>query len=381
MRNIFKTSYVQDIRLFEHGGHVFWYGLLLIAVFALPLVLSPFYVGEAGWVLIWAVAGIGLMLLTGFTGLASLGHAAFLGVGAYAHNYLISKLGVPFPIAMVLAGGISAAFGVAFALPALRMTGIYLAIATLAFLQIIEQVFTHWVAVTGGSRGTIVPAPSLLGWELSTETHRYYLYLVVLILVTLGARNVLRSATGRAMMAIRDSEISARSMGIHIARTKVTAFALSTFITGIAGALYAHKIQALAPDAFNVVISIQLLLMIVVGGLGSLHGCFYGAIIVALLPTAVSLLKDAFARWGAALADIFGGTWLEGIGPSLVKFSQFPGLQEGAFGLILVLFILLEPRGIYGRWRKIRLFFEVFPLYRRATFKRQRGYLKTERMR
>jgi branched-chain amino acid transport system permease protein len=396
MRNIFKTSYVQDIRLFEHGGHYFWYGLLIAFVLAAPFLLGPpiklgfatlptvnwpFLIGEFSWVFIWAIAGIGLMLLTGFTGLASLGHAAFLGIGAYTYNYFISKAGIPpdyaFPFAIVLAGLVSAAFGIAFALPALRMTGIYLAIATLAFAEIMNQVFSDWGSVTGGFRGVRVPPPNLFGWKLTTDTGFYYLCLAVLVLITLGARNVLRSATGRAMMAIRDSEISAQSMGIHIARTKVTAFALSTGITGVAGALYAHKIQAVSPEAFTIIISIQLLLMIVVGGLGSLHGCFYGAIIVAFLPTGISLAKDALARWGEA----FRASGLEPLGNGLVKISQFPGLQEGVFGLILVLFILLEPYGIYGRWRKVRLFFEIFPLYRRATFRRQRGYLKTERMR
>lgn len=359
MRNIFKTSYVQDIRLFEHGGHVFWYGLLLIAVFAAPLVLPEFFVGELSLVFIYAVAGIGLMILTGFTGLASLGHAAFLGIGAYAHTYFTAKVGIPFSVAIVMAGFVSAAFGIAFALPALRMTGIYLAIATLAFAVIMEQVFSHWTSVTGGFRGHPVAKPNLFGWQTSTETDFYYICLVVLILITLGARNILRSATGRAMMAIRDSEISAQSMGIHIARTKVTSFGISTFITGVGGALLAHKLQFISPEAFDLILSIQLLLMIVVGGLGSLHGCFYGAIIVAFLPQFLALVKDILP-------------------PSI---GQIPGLQGGMFGLILVLFILLEPYGIYGRWRKIRLFFEIFPLYRRATFKRQRGYLKTERMR
>ena len=359
MRNIFKTSYVQDIRLFAHGGYVFWYTLLLIAAFAAPLVISQFFVGEMSLVFIYAVAGIGLMLLTGFTGLASLGHAAFVGIGAYAHNYFITKLGILFPFAMLLAGFVSAGFGIAFALPALRMTGIYLAIATLAFSEIMTQVFNHWTSVTGGSRGLAVARPNLFGWQTTTETQFYYICLVVLVLITLGARNILRSATGRAMMAIRDSEISAQSMGIHIARTKVTSFGLSTFITGIAGALLAHKLQFISPDPFDLIFSISLLLMIVVGGLGSLHGALYGAIIVAFLPQFLALVKDKL--------------------PSSI--GNIPGLTGGVFGLILVLFILLEPYGIYGRWRKVRLFFEIFPLYRRATFKRQRGYLKTERMR
>ena len=359
MRNLFKTSYVQDIRLFEHGGHVFWYTLLLVAVFAAPPLLPEFFVGEISMVFIYAIAGIGLMVLTGYTGLASLGHAAFLGIGAYAHNFFVTKAGIPFPAALVMAGFVSAAFGIAFALPALRMIGIYLAIATLAFAVIMEQVFSHWAGVTGGFRGLAVAKPNLFGWQMTTERQFYYLCLVVLILVTLGTRNILRSATGRAMMAIRDSEISAQSMGIHIARTKVTAFGLSTGITGVAGALLAHKLQFISPEAFDLILSIQLLLMIVVGGLGSLHGCFYGAIVVAFLPQFLALIKDVLP-------------------PSI---GQIPGLQGGVFGLILVLFILLEPYGIYGRWRKVRLFFEVFPLYRRATFKRQRGYLRTERMR
>lgn len=359
MRNIFKTSYAQDIRLFEHAGHVFWYGALLILIVAAPQLLPQFYIGEISLVFIYAVAGIGLMLLTGYTGLASLGHAAFLGIGAYAHNYFFAKLGIPFPLALLMAGFVAAGFGIAFALPALRMTGIYLAIATLAFAVIMEQVFSHWTSVTGGFRGLAVARPNLFGWALTTERQFYYLCLAVLVLVTLGARNILRSATGRAMMAIRDSEVSARSMGIHIAQTKVTAFGLSTFVTGVAGGLLAHKLQFISPEAFDIILSIQLLLMIVVGGLGSLHGCFFGAIIVAFLPQFLALVKDVLP-------------------PSI---GQIPGLQGGVFGLILVLFVLLEPYGIYGRWRKIRLFFEVFPLYRRATFKRQRSYLRTERMR
>ena len=358
MRILFKTSYLDDIRLLKHSGYSFWYGVLVVALVVAPALLAEFYVGELSPIFVLAIAGVGLMLLIGYTGLASLGHGAFMAIGAYTDTYLITK-GVPFPIAFVTAGLLAMVAGIAVALPANRMTGIYLAIATLAFAVIMEQVFTHWTTVTGGARGFAVAKPELFGWELKTEAHFYYLCLVILILITLGTRNILRSATGRAMMAIRDSEISAQSMGIHIARTKVTSFGISTFITGIAGALLAHKIQFVSPEAFDLILSISLLLMIVVGGLGSLHGCFYGAIVVAFLPQFLSLVKDKLPG----------------------HIGNIPGLTGGVFGLILVLFILLEPYGIYGRWRKVRLFFEVFPLYRRATFKRQRGYLKTERMR
>jgi branched-chain amino acid transport system permease protein len=358
MRNVFKTSYVQDIRLFEHGGQALWFGVLGAAVLAAPWILPQYYTGEMALMFVFAIAGIGLMLLTGYTGLASLGHAAFLGIGAYAHTYFVQKLGLPFPVAIVLAGLVSAAFGIAFALPALRMTGIYLAIATFAFAVIMEQVFNHWRDVTGGFRGLRVAKPNLFGWELASDRQIYYLCLAVLVLVVLGAANVLRSATGRAMIAIRDSEVSAQSMGINIAFTKVKAFGLSTFVTGVAGALYAHKIGYISPESFDILVSITFLLMIVVGGLGSLHGCIFGAIVVVGLQAAISLGKELLPP----------------------KIGQFPALKDLLFGGILVLFIIFEPLGIYGRWRKLRLYFGIFPLYRRATFKRQRGYLKTERM-
>jgi branched-chain amino acid transport system permease protein len=180
----------------------------------------------------------------------------------------------------------------------------------------------------------------------------------VLILVLLGCANLLRAPTGRALMAIRDSEISAQSMGIPVARYKAIAFGLSAGITGLAGGLFAHKFSYLAPDAFNIILSVQLLLMVVVGGLGSLHGAIYGAMFIGFLPQALALLRDYLP---AGVANT-------------------PGLEAGIFGLILMLFIIFEPQGLYGRWRKVKLYFELFPLYRKATFKRQKVFLKTERL-
>ena len=248
--------------------------------------------------------------------------------------------------------------GVVVGIPALRMTGIYLAVATLAFLVIIEQVLSHWTSVTGGFRGMAVP-PARFGIDLSAPTAFYYLCLAVLGLSMAAALNWLRSPTGRAMTAVRDSETSAESMGIHIAYTKTLAFGLSAAFTGLAGGLFAHKIGYLAPDAFTLAMSIQLLLMVVVGGLGSMHGVIFGAVFIGLLPQAIAVLRDA--------------------APPAV--SQIPGLEAGIFGLILVLFLIYEPEGLYGRWRKIRLYFEEFPLYRKATYKRQKSYLRTERLR
>jgi branched-chain amino acid transport system permease protein len=178
-------------------------------------------------------------------------------------------------------------------------------------------------------------------------------------LVVLAAINLTRSPTGRAMVAIRDSEISAQSLGVNLVRYKTVAFALSAGITGLAGALLGHKMRYISPDAFNILLSIQLLLMVVVGGLGSIHGAILGAIFVGGLPQAIALMRDYL--------------------PTAI--ARTPGLEPGLFGIVMVSVVLFEPLGIYGRWLKIKAYFDYFPLYRRATFKRQRSYLKTERVR
>jgi branched-chain amino acid transport system permease protein len=358
VRFLFKTDYRQDIRLFKHDGQRFWYGLLMAAVLSAPLFLGEFYLGELALVFIYAIAGIGLMLLVGYTGLVSLGHAAFLAIGAYAHTWFLMH-GWPFPLALLKATLITALVGALVGLPAMRMTGIYLAIATLAFAVIVEQVLVHWEAVTGGYRGLVVPSPQLFGFDLGQGTPFYYLCLLVLLLSLLLALNLLRSPSGRAMTAVRDSEISAQSMGIHLARTKSIAFAISAGFTGLAGGLLAHKLAYLSPDAFTILFSIQLLLMVVVGGLGSMHGVIFGAIFLGMLPQGIALVRDYL--------------------PAAI--GETPGLEPGIFGLIMVLVLIYEPLGIYGRWLKIRQYFELFPLYRKATFKRQKNYLRTERMR
>ncbi len=358
MRFIFKTRYAQDINLIKHRGQLFWYGLLLLALLLAPTVLDRFYLGELAFVFIYAIAGLGLMILTGYTGQVSLGHAAFLAIGGYTHAYLLAH-GWPFLLALPAAAALTAFVGAMVGVPALRMVGIYLAIATLAFAVIVEQVATRWESVTGGGRGMLVEPAQIFGLSLQSPAGFYFLCLTTLVLCLLGAMNLLRSPLGRAMIAVRDSEIAARSVGINLARTKTIAFALSAGLTGIAGALLAHHTGYLSPEAFTLTISIQLLLLVVVGGMGSLHGVIFGAIFIGLLPQAIAMLRDTL--------------------PDAV--ASMPGLEPGIFGLILILFLLFEPRGLYGQWCKIRQFFDEFPLYRKAANKRQKTYLRTERMR
>jgi len=321
------------------------------------------------------------MVLAGYTGLVSLGHAAFLGIGAYAHVYFAQNLGLPWVVAVALAAVLTAAAGVLVGLPALRMTGVYLTIATLAFALIIQEVFVQWEPVTGGLRGKPVDKPVIFGLPFSSDVTFYFLCVVVLMGGLWLTGNVLRSPTGRAWVAIRDSEIAAQSMGVNLAVYKTMAFAYSAGLMGIAGALFAHKVGFLAPDIFSVLLSIQLLLMVVVGGLGSLHGALFGAVFVALLPVAISQARDSLPAWVGSATGIFGKSASTAAYLGVDRFVKQPGLEPGIFGLILVLFILFEPLGIYGRWLKLRIFFSTFPLYKRATFKRQKTYMRSERLR
>jgi branched-chain amino acid transport system permease protein len=357
MRFIFKTQYNQDITLAKHGGHVFWYSLLTLFLVAAPWVVAEYWLAQLTFVLIYAVVGLGLMLLAGFTGLFSMGHAAFLGVGAYTEAVMVNA-GVPFPLALLCAGLFSAMAGVIVGLPALRVKGIYLGMATLSFGFIVEEGIARWEHMTGGNAGLSVNPPAMLGWTLDSTESFYYLCLVVVVGATLAILNLLRSSTGRAFVAIRDSEISAQSMGIHLARYKTLSFALSAALAGIGGALYAHKIQFLSPDQFNIIQSIDLLLMVVIGGLGSVHGAFLGAIFLIVMPQLIAMAKDFLP---AAIAGA-------------------AGLQGTVYGIVLIAFVLFEPLGLYGRWLKVRTWFQLFPFYRRGMFKRQKSFQKSDRL-
>ncbi len=256
------------------------------------------------------------------------------------------------------AGILSAAVGVVVGLPALRVKGIYLGIATLSFGFIVEEVLARWESVTGGNAGIHVKHPDLFGYKVDSATGFYFLCLAVAVFATLAILNLLRSPTGRAFVAIRDSEISAQSMGIHLARYKTLSFALSACLAGMGGALYAHKLSFLSPDQFNVVQSVDLLLMVVVGGLGSVHGAFLGAIFLITMPQFIAVVKDYL--------------------PPAV--GQAAGLQGLVYGVVLIAVVMFEPLGMYGRWVKVRTWLQLFPFYRKGLFKRQKAFQKSERI-
>ena len=380
MRFIFKTSYEQDLTLFGDRVQRNWYVALLVGLLGLPWLL-PAYLTDLSLVLIYGLCGLSLMVLAGYTGLVSLGHAAFLGIGAYAHVYFVQDVGLPWIVAVALATALTAAAGVLVGSPALRMTGVYLTIATLAFALVIQEVFTRWDRVTHGLKGRPVDKPVIFGVSFATDAAFYFLCLGFLIGGLWLTRNLLRAPTGRAWVAIRDSEIAAQSMGVNLAVYKTMAFSYSAGLMGLAGALFAHKIGFLAPDIFGVLFSIQFLLMVVVGGLGSLHGAVFGAVFVALLPVVISQARDSVPAWIGSVVSVLGSGAGTAAFRTTDRLVKQPGLEPGIFGLILVLFILFEPLGIYGRWVKLKVYFSTFPLYKRATFKRQRAYMRSERLR
>lgn len=357
MRFIFKTDYAQDIRLFQHSGQVFWYGLLGIVLLAAPWWASEYLMSQLHFICIYSIVGFGLMLLVGYTGQISLGHAAFLAVGAYTEA-LMQAAGVPFVISIGCAALFAAALGVIVGLPALRLKGIYLAIATLAFNVIVEEIIARWEGLTGGNGGKHVKPVELFGWRLESSAEFYYLCLGLAVLCCLALVNLLRSPTGRAFVAIRDSEISAACLGVNLAKYKTLSFALSAALTGIGGALYAHKLAFISPEQFTLLVSIELVTLVIIGGVGFLHGAVLGAAFIIVLPQMISVAKDYLP---AALATT--------------------GLQAVVFGIILVALIIFEPMGLYGRWLKVRTWFELFPFYRRGMFRRQKSYMKSERLR
>lgn len=358
MRFPYDTSYRDGHALLRYPAGRIAYGVLAIALLAAPLLLPKFYVGEMAYLFIMCVASLGLMVLIGYTGQVSLGHSAFIAIGAYAHAWMLGH-GVPFLASIVLAACITGAIGLVIGLPAIRVSGLYLAMVTLAFAILTEHVIGHWNGVTGGFNGLNVDTPVLFGLDLSRLYPFYYLCLTVLVLVLLGLVNLTRARTGRAFMGVRDSEAAAYSLGIWVAGYKVLAFVVSAMVTGLAGALLAHQVRFLTPDGFGLIVSLELVLMVTIGGLGSLRGALLGAFLISMLPNFISRIKPLLPEQIA---------------------RQF-GLEIFVFGLVLALFVLFEPKGLNGRWIKLKTFFETFPLYRKDMFKRGKTYMKSERYR
>jgi branched-chain amino acid transport system permease protein len=383
MRFIFKTDYDQDIRILKHSGYLWSYGVLMAILIAMPWLVGGYLQSQMVFVFIYAMVGVGLMVLTGFTGQVSLGHAAFLAIGAYTAAYL-QKLGVPFVVYFVAAGVLTGIVGAIVAFPALRLTGIYLVIATIAFGFIVEEVLARWESVTHGNEGLRVRVVDLFGWTLPRDGPAfYYLCLLVLVLMVLATLNIMRSPTGRAFMAIRDSETAAKSMGVNLALYKVKAFTISAVMTGLAGCLFAHKMSFISPEMFTLLLSLEFIMVIIIGGIFGIHGAILGAVFIVMIDPFLTLLKDDVPGFIASIGAALGmaKASADKLQATLASIGSAAGLKGAIYGLIIVFFIIFEPYGLYGRWLKVKLYFQLFPLYKKATFKRQKTYVKSERNR
>lgn len=307
--------------------------LLIAGLAALPIVLPMIGRGYLLFIAVLAAANvivaIGLNLLVGYTGLISLGHAGFVAIGAYASGLLVSRLGIPWYAAWIAAAAISAGFGFLLGLPALRLTGPYLAIATLGFGIAIYQVLTNWTTVSGGRMGLPVPQLSLGIPGLTSIQQLYYVAIGAAVGLAWIAYNLARSHIGRAFVAIRDSDIAAEVTGVNLTWFKTLSFAVSAAYAGIAGAIFAQALRHLEPQAFTFLDSITYFAMIVVGGLGTVSGAIIGGILLTLLPHYLSDLK----QW---LPIVYGG--------------------------VIMLMMAIEPLGLYGRWLRVRRYLKVWPL-------------------
>lgn len=319
------------------GTNWLWIGLLIVVLFALPLIAPRYWIYFAGLLGINIIATHGLNIMMGFTGLLSLGHAAFVGVGAYTVALAQIHLGLPFWITIPLAGVTAAVVGIFFGLPSLRIRGLYLVIATLAAQFILHFIFVHWQSVTNGDAGLTVLPAMVFGFPLNNETRIYYLILVLVIVLTIFTVNVIRSRVGRAFIAIRERDLTAQVLGVEIVHYKLAAFALGSFYAGIAGALLAYFNQFVSPDQFGLLLSVFFLSAVIVGGMGSVTGAVLGAIFMTFVP---ELLRET--------VQFFSATF------SLNMATIVVPLRETVFGLLMVTFLILEPRGLAQLWKRVR---------------------------
>lgn len=342
---VFKTTYEDDDAIWQTKVSKFWIAVLIVSLIIFPFVFqgSRYLLHIADSVLIAIIAALGLNILTGFTGQISLGHGAFIGVGAYASGYFMNMLGMPFLACLVMAGFVTALIGMIFGIPSLRLKGLYLAIATLAAQVILEFVFIRWRSVTGGSQGMLVSPASIGGFTFDNEFKFYFLALAFAVLAILVAKNIVRTKPGRAFMAIRDRYISAEIIGVPLFQYKLMAFGISSFFAGISGSLWAHYIGIITPEHFNVMVSIQYLSMIIIGGLGSIYGTILGTIFIVLLPEILRAISGPLSSSFPILIDIFNA------------------LREGVFGLVIILFLIFEPDGLAHRWKMIKNYWKLWP--------------------
>lgn len=340
---IFHTTYQADMTLRRTYAQKARLVIFLLFMVIFPFFANRYYLTLANQVGIATVGAIGLNILVGYTGQISLGQGGFMAVGAYTAGILTAHFGFPWYASILAACLVTAVVGAIFGIPSLRLKGLYLAIATLAAQEIILWIVTHWKAVTGGVDALVVPNPMLFGIQLNTDFNFYWVIWAMAGLTALATINLFRTHFGRAFVAIRDQDIAAEVMGVDLFRYKLLAFAVSSFFVGLAGALTAHYRSIVTWERFTVDVSVVYLAMIIIGGLGSVPGSLFGATFMTLLPALLSNLGRA----------------AKGFIPGID--SIIPFIQQGVFGMVIILFLVFEPEGLNKIWRNIKDYFRLWP--------------------
>lgn len=362
----YRTSYRADMTLLptRNSTRALLAGIGLLALLPLPALLRGLGYGEDDASLLamldlgryglglliqigfLGIAALGLNILVGFTGQISIGHAAFFGVGAFSSAWL-HEHGVPIILSIPLAGWITTAVGMVFGLPAARLKGLYLAIATLAAQFIIEDFFARAQWFTGGVAGRVTEPFDLFGLRFDREESFFYVVLAAVIIMFTAATNLMRTRDGRALVAVRDHYLSAEVMGINLAYYRTLSFGIASFYAGIGGALYAHYLQFVSVEAFGILFSIQFLGMVIIGGLGSVSGSLMGAAFMVLLPEVVEggvgLLSGSVIDHALKLGD------------------SIAFLREMVIGAVIILFLIFEPDGLAHRWKLTKAYWKLYP--------------------
>lgn len=343
----FHTTYGEDTTIFPSvaSRNAAILGLAVLA-FA-PLVLAPYWLSLLIQIGYYAIAALGLNILVGFTGQISIGHSAFFGFGAFMSAWLNNKVGIPVFFSVPLAGLLTTAVGLIFGVPAARLKGLYLAIATLAAQYILQDFFARADWFTGGVAGTPAEPFSVFGYAFDTDQSYFYVVLSCFIAAYLSTANLMRSRDGRAYIAVRDHYLSAEIMGINLTKYRILSFGSAAFFAGTGGALYAHYLRYVSVEGFTILLSIQFLGMIIIGGLGSIMGTIMGTAFIVLLPEVMT-----------GLSDLVRGTVVD---RALHLQDNIAYLREMAIGLVIVLFLIFEPNGLAHRWKQIKAYWKLYP--------------------
>ena len=336
-------TYDQDMAIMRTKTHWALLIALLVLLFTLPLYSSNYLLSVFNLIGITVIAAIGLNILLGYCGQLSIGHAGFIAVGAYTSAVLTNVLGFPFLVGLIAAGFMAGFIGLIFGIPSLKVKGFYLAIATIAAQFIIIWVINH-LEITGGFTGIAVPYASIGGFVFKSEASQFYLIMVIAVMCTFFAKNLARTRIGRAFVAIRDNDLAAEVMGVNLFYYKLLAFFIGCFFAGIAGSLLAHWIGFMNAEQFSIMESILYIGMIIIGGMGTALGPILGVIFIRLLQQGMMFVAPAIEAAIPALPSGFA----TGIAPMI-------------FGVVIVLFLIYQPRGLAHRWMLFKSAYRLWP--------------------